>query len=98
MIGHARLPIRSGCGSGDYEMPPEVKVAFYRIAQESLNNIVKYARATQVEIQLRLHCCNVHLEVKDNGVGFDTSAIKPTSLGMRIMRERADAIHAHLNV
>jgi PAS domain S-box-containing protein len=95
VIGRARLPIRLDV-SGEYEMPPEVKVAFYRIAQESLNNVVKYARATQVEIKLRLECCNVHLEVKDNGTGFDTSSVKPTSLGMRIMRERADAIHAHL--
>ncbi len=97
LIGRARLPINLQV-SGDYEMPPDVKVAFYRIAQESLNNIVKYARADQVEIQLRLQCCNVHLKIKDNGTGFDTSAIKPTSLGMRIMRERADAIHAHLNI
>ena len=35
---------------------------------------------------------------KDNGIGFDQTAVKPTSLGMRIMRERAEAIHAHLNI
>ena len=66
VIGRARLPIQLDV-TGDYEMPPEVKVAFYRIAQESLNNIVKYARATQVEIKLSQECCNVHLEIKDNG-------------------------------
>lgn len=97
VIGRARLPIRLD-KTGEYEMPPDIKVAFYRIAQESLNNIVKYARATQVEIQLRLECCNVHMEIKDNGIGFDPSSVKPTSLGMRIMRERADAIHAHLKI
>jgi PAS domain S-box-containing protein len=97
LIGRARLPIRLDV-TGDYEMSPEVKVAFYRITQESLNNIVKYARATQVEIQLRLECCNVHLEIRDNGIGFDPTAVRPTSLGMRIMRERADAIHAHIKI
>jgi PAS domain S-box-containing protein len=95
VIGRARVPVRLEV-TGEYEMPPEVKVAFYRIAQESLNNIMKYARASQVEIQLRLECCNVHMEIKDTGIGFDPSAIRPTSLGMRIMRERAEAIHAHL--
>ena len=95
MIGRARLPVHLDV-TGEYEMPPDVKVAFYRIAQESLNNIMKYARASQVEIQLRLECCNVHMEIKDTGIGFDPSAIRPTSLGMRIMRERAEAIHAHL--
>jgi nitrate/nitrite-specific signal transduction histidine kinase len=38
------------------------------------------------------------MEIRDNGIGFDPSAIRPTSLGMRIMRERAEAIHACLNI
>ena len=38
------------------------------------------------------------MEINDNGIGFDPSAVRPTSLGMRIMRERADAIHAHLQI
>jgi signal transduction histidine kinase len=97
VIGRARLPVNLDV-SGDYEMPPDVKVAFYRIAQECLNNVVKYARATQVEVRLRLECCNVSMEIKDNGIGFDPSLVKPTSLGMRIMRERAEAIHAHLQL
>ncbi len=97
VIGRARLPIQLDV-KGDYEMPPEVKVAFYRIAQESLNNVVKYSRASHVEIQLRQECCNVHLEVRDDGIGFDPASTKPTSLGMRIMRERAEAIHAHFKV
>jgi signal transduction histidine kinase len=73
-------------------------VEIYRIVQESLNNVVKYARATQVEIQVRLEADQVHMEVRDNGVGFDTTCVKPTSLGLRIMRERAEAIHADLQV
>lgn len=97
VIGRARLPVDLVV-EGNYELPPDIKVAFYRIAQESLNNIVKYSHASQVEIQIKLDCCNVHLEVKDNGVGFDPASIKPTSLGMRIMRERAEAIRAHFNV
>jgi PAS domain S-box-containing protein len=97
VIGRARLPVTLD-KSGEYEMPPEVKVTYYRIAQESLNNIVKYARASQVTIQLQMECCGVHMEIKDNGIGFDSSAVRPTSLGMHIMRERADAIHAHLKI
>jgi PAS domain S-box-containing protein len=97
VIGRARLPVQLDV-TGDYEMPADVKVAFYRIAQESLNNIMKYARASAVNIQLRLECCNVHMEIRDNGIGFDPSAIRPTSLGMHIMHERADAIHARLNI
>jgi two-component system nitrate/nitrite sensor histidine kinase NarX len=40
----------------------------------------------------------VHFQTCDNGIGFDTSASKHTSMGMRIMRERADTIGAHLRI
>jgi nitrate/nitrite-specific signal transduction histidine kinase len=38
------------------------------------------------------------MEIRDDGIGFDPSSIRPTSLGMHIMRERADAIRAHLKI
>lgn len=97
VIGRARLPVEVSV-EGNYDLPPDIKVAFYRIAQESLNNVVKYARASQVWIKVRQECCKVHLSITDNGVGFDPSGVKPTSLGMRIMRERAEGIHAHFKI
>jgi PAS domain S-box-containing protein len=96
-IGRSRLPIVLHI-EGDRDLPPDVQVAFYRVAQESLNNVFKYARATQVDVQLILSEDSVHYETRDNGLGFDLSVIKPTSLGMRIMRERAEAIGASLKI
>ena len=97
VVGRTRLPVKLDV-VGDDELPPDAQVALYRIAQESLNNIVKYARATQVTIALNQSCCHVELEISDNGIGFDLSTIKPTSLGLRIMRERAEAIGARLQI
>lgn len=96
-IGRSRLPITLHI-DGDCELPPEVQVAFYRIAQESLNNVFKYARATQVDVHLFVSPSSVHFETCDDGIGFDMSASKPTSLGMRIMRERAEAIGADFHI
>ena len=96
-IGRSRLPIKLSI-EGECELPPEVQVAFYRIAQESLNNAFKYARASQVDVNLFLAPSHVHFETCDNGIGFDMSTTKPTSLGMRIMRERAEAIGAELQI
>jgi PAS domain S-box-containing protein len=96
-IGRSRLPIELHI-EGDYELPPEVQVAFYRIAQESLNNVFKYARAARVDVNLFISPSSVHFETCDNGIGFDMSASKPTSLGMRIMRERAEAIGADFHI
>ena len=92
-IGRARIPVHLSV-EGECGLPPDVQVALYRIAQESLNNIVKYARASQVNIDLMLSCTGLHLEIRDNGTGFDMQNVRPTSLGMRIMRERAQAIGA----
>jgi signal transduction histidine kinase len=83
---------------GERDLPPEVQVACYRIAQESLNNVFKYARATQVNVSLLLSPTGLRFEVCDNGIGFDMSTSKPTSLGMRIMRERSEAIGANLHI
>ena len=96
-IGRARLPVHLSI-EGERSLPPEVQVALYRIAQESLNNIVKYARASQVNIVLVLSAAGLHMEIRDNGVGFDMRNVKPTSLGMRIMRERAQSIDADFEV
>jgi signal transduction histidine kinase len=96
-IGRSRLPIKLNI-EGDCRLPPEVQVACYRIAQESLNNVFKYARATQVDVNLFITSSSVRFEVHDNGIGFDLSSTKPTSLGMRIMRERAEAIGADFHV
>jgi PAS domain S-box-containing protein len=96
-IGRSRLPITLNI-EGDCELPPEVQVAIYRIAQESLNNVFKYARATKVDVNLFLSPSTVHFKVCDNGIGFDMATSKPTSLGMRIMRERAEAIGAEYHI
>ena len=96
-IGRSRLPIKMNI-EGDFRLPPEVQVAIYRIAQESLNNVFKYARATQVDVNLFISPTSVHFGTCDNGIGFDMSTSKPTSLGLRIMRERAEAIGADFQI
>lgn len=97
LMGRAQLPICLDV-QGNVDVPAEVKVEMYRIVQESLNNVVKYAQATRVDISVRLQEGHVRLEIKDNGVGFDPMCQEPTGLGLRIMRERAAIIHAGLQV
>ena len=97
LIGRSRLPIELSI-EGDCLLPPEVQIAVYRIAQESLNNVFKYARATKVNVNLFITETMVHFETSDNGIGFDMTVLKPTSLGMRIMHERAEAIGAEFQI
>ena len=93
---------------GRAQLPPEVHVALYRIAQEALNNVVKHAKARKVDVRLcrspafpqRLggHRISARLEVFDDGVGFDPDLVPTDRLGMGIIKERADAIAAKLDI
>ncbi|NLX08719.1 MAG: PAS domain-containing protein [Chloroflexi bacterium] len=81
------------------ELPPEVKVALYRIAQEALNNVTKHARASEASIRLHSKGSDqVELTIADNGNGFDPRRITSTSMGLKIMRERAQTVNASLAI
>jgi PAS domain S-box-containing protein len=98
VTGRARLPVELTV-DGDCCLVPEVQVVLYRIAQEALNNVMKYARATQVNVNLRQSKDgSARLTVIDNGIGFDPAAVPPNHLGLRIMRERAETVGAHLSI
>jgi signal transduction histidine kinase/CheY-like chemotaxis protein len=79
-------------------VPPDVQIALYRIVQEALNNIDKHARATEVMVQIAEDDVGVILEINDDGAGFDVEAIGGTSLGLGIMRERAEGIGATIDI
>ncbi|MGD8752374.1 MAG: histidine kinase [Anaerolineales bacterium] len=83
------------------EEPPlalDVKQTFYRVAQEAINNIIKHAQATQVELTLRCDGDSLTLNICDNGIGFDQGASYLGHLGLHIMRERIEQIGGSLQI
>lgn len=94
---------------GKSNLPCDVHITLYRIAQEAINNVVKHARASQATIHLRYLSAShadefsedlegVVMTVRDDGRGFDPEQVTPDHLGLRIMRERAQAIGATITV
>ncbi len=83
---------------GQRTYPPEVQIALYRITQEALNNVVKHARASRVVVSLENRPETVRLRIHDDGRGFDPSAVPPERMGLKILRERASAIDADLEI
>ena len=74
-------------------LAPELSIAFYRIAQEALTNITKYAKASKVRVALARDGERWHLSVHDDGVGIDLAKQhNPTSHGLTSIRERARAL------
>jgi PAS domain S-box-containing protein len=97
VTGRARVPVTTHF-EGQCRIPPDAKIALYRIAQEALNNIAKHSGADNGMVILKSEPGKVELRVKDNGTGFDRSKVTGRSLGLGIMEERARAIGASLDV
>jgi len=97
MAGRGRMHIELHL-EGEGQVPEEAQIALYRIAQEALNNVVKHARAQRVDVTLRRLPERVELIITDDGRGFEPDRVLPSSLGLRILRERADAIGADVDI
>jgi signal transduction histidine kinase len=96
-VGRVRVPmhleVHDGC-----QVPQDVKIVFYRVAQEALNNIAKHSGAQHVAVHLDAQPDHLHLYIQDDGLGFDLGAVPTDHLGISIMRERASAIGACLQI
>ena len=78
---------------------PMHAIALFRITQEALNNIAKYAKARHVTVHLAVESGGISLEVADDGVGISPEAItRSKSHGLLGMRERALLLGGSLKV
>ena len=75
----------------------DAATALFRIVQEALTNVVRYAQASAVRIALKQIDANIVLSIHDNGVGFDSS-VHRTGVGLVGMRERCTAIGGHFGI
>ncbi len=93
---HCRFAFSQDLGLTD--IPGELAMPAYRVAQEALNNVVKHADATQVSVHLGLSQDRqqMSIEIKDNGKGFDTSTSNQSGLGLIGMRERVASVGGEL--
>ena len=77
---------------------PDVELALFRVGQESVNNAVKHAKATSVDVLLSKDIDSVVLKVRDNGIGFSLSSRENNGLGLSQMRERVVQLNGSLDV
>lgn len=73
------------------------KLTVFRIIQETLNNAIKHARATSVEIFLKLFGNNVMLSIKDDGIGFDPSSVR-LGAGLKNIQNRVYLVNGTYSI
>jgi signal transduction histidine kinase len=78
-------------------LPQDVATCLYRIAQESLINIARHAKASTVSVELSSSDDAVTIGITDNGIGFDPLTVG-NGLGLLSMKERVTLVHGTLDV
>ena len=82
----------------DKRLPTKYEVALFRMIQESVQNALKHANATIIQVKLEIKRDLVMAVVKDNGRGFDVNEAKPESFGILGIRERVELLNGELNI
>ncbi|MEA5565533.1 sensor histidine kinase [Anabaena sp. UHCC 0399] len=81
----------------EYSLSNEVNTTIYRIIQESLTNISKHARATEVNLEAIINRGSLYLIIEDNGRGFDLEQ-NTTGFGLQSMRDRALSLGGNFTI
>jgi signal transduction histidine kinase len=78
---------------------PEINTAVYRIVQEGLTNVARYAKTNEVNVSIVVDDNSINLKVEDHGCGFDsTRRMAKTNIGLSGMRERAQSLGGKMKI
>jgi signal transduction histidine kinase len=81
------------------DIPHEIALALFRIAQEALRNAAQHGRAKNIEVSLRAMDDGLQLAISDDGTGFYAEKMRgPFSLGLLSMQERASLVGGELDI
>lgn len=80
------------------QLSDSAQLTVYRLVQEALTNIGKYANPTHVLVSVDNYANHVSVQVRDDGVGFDTASVGPQAHGLRGMRHRVETEGGRLTV
>ncbi len=96
---NTEIPVDFTCNTRSFVFAESAAICLFRIYQEALTNIMRYAEATRVTSGLVIQDNNIRLTVSDNGQGFDTAVLKTKkSFGILGMRERALSLGGYLDL
>jgi PAS domain S-box-containing protein len=90
----ASVPVRFSADNIPENLDPEIQTTCFRIAQEAITNVLRHARATNVEVDLRRQNGKFRFLIRDNGLGFDAGSAQAQTVGLGLIgiKERAALI------
>jgi two-component system, NarL family, sensor kinase len=98
----ARSNVRGSFGHKNIpeDVPQEIATCLYRVAQESLNNVIRHAQASRVDVELSRSRSGLTVMIMDDGVGFDSEQFPNAryGLGLLSMKERVALVHGTLQI
>jgi PAS domain S-box-containing protein len=101
--GHAGLALAFTGSLGAERLPPALETVCFRVVQEAATNVLRHARATRIEVDLRRTGAEVRVAIHDDGAGFDVAAARERVLrgegfGLVGMRERVQLFGGRIEV
>jgi two-component system, NarL family, sensor histidine kinase DegS len=82
----------------DMRLPSKYEVALFRLVQECVQNALKHAESTQIQVKVEVKKDKITVVVKDNGKGFDKELQKTGSFGIMGMKERVDLLEGDITI
>jgi two-component system sensor histidine kinase DegS len=82
----------------EMRLPSRMEVAVFRLVQESVQNALKHAEATNIEVKVGTNNNQLLVMVKDDGKGFDTTVKKENAFGLIGMKERVELLEGTLTI
>jgi signal transduction histidine kinase len=93
------VPCELNMGEGELDLPDPYATAVFRVLQESLTNVARPSRATEVVVNLVRDDSSVTLAIQDNGIGFAVAGPRKTnSFGLLGLRERAQLLGGEVEI
>lgn len=93
------LKVKSHCFGFSSRLPEKMELIIFRAINELLNNVIKHAKATEMEIQLTLHDNELNVIIEDNGIGFDFNPLNPSyGMGLNNIQSRIKHFKGTFNI
>lgn len=96
--GNSRIKFYFYCNLNGVDIPENVQINLYRVAQEAINNAMRHGKPENINVQLVYSNSEILLTIEDDGKGFRVSEKAETGIGLRSMKTRVGAMSANIDI